>query len=399
MSILLLAALQLLTHGVQCQVQTTDGQLAGELSLLSPEQMMVNTADGATVLAMDRVLRITCDGEAAKSLPPLLVGLRDGSQLAAGEFTAEGANTKAQIGEVELSLPAATVQFVRFSRNAELNTPWQEVLGRQHQGDTLVIRKGGDALDFLEGAIATVTPELVKFRYEGEIIDVRRSKLEGIIYYGRDDKESAAQAAAKVTLFDGSLWKAQRVWLDGQQLRLANPSGLEFEVPITAVKNVDFGDSRLVFLSDLEPALISITPWLASSVQANLDRLLYAPQKDRAFGGGRLQLRLDGGRRREEFSKGLAVHSRTELEYRLSGRFQRLQGLAGIDPLAAQGALRLEISADGQLLLDETLESRQEPLVLDLDVSGKRRLRILVDFGDGLDVADRLNLCDLRVIK
>ena len=51
------------------------------------------------------------------------------------------------------------------------------------------------------------------------------------------------------------------------------------------------------------------------------------------------------------------------------------------------------------MLWEYTIDGDQPPVPVDLDVEGIRRLRILVDYGDDGDVADRLYLCEARVTK
>ena len=50
-------------------------------------------------------------------------------------------------------------------------------------------------------------------------------------------------------------------------------------------------------------------------------------------------------------------------------------------------------------LYRQAISGRDQPRTLDLDISGIRRLRILVDFGERLDIADHLHLCNARILK
>jgi hypothetical protein len=59
----------------------------------------------------------------------------------------------------------------------------------------------------------------------------------------------------------------------------------------------------------------------------------------------------------------------------------------------------LEIKGDGRQLYSGKLTGKDPPAALDVELAGVRRLVILVDFGDDLDVADHLNLCEARIVK
>ena len=86
--------------------------------------------------------------------------------------------------------------------------------------------------------------------------------------------------------------------------------------------------------------------------------------------------------------------------FRLSERYRRLQAIAGIDPeLRLSGHVQLVILGDDRLLFESEVHSEMEPMTLDMSISGVRRLKIIVDYGDNLDVADHLFLCDCKVTK
>jgi hypothetical protein len=94
------------------------------------------------------------------------------------------------------------------------------------------------------------------------------------------------------------------------------------------------------------------------------------------------------------------MHSRTELVYRLPGKFGTFRALAGIDDRVRPGGdVRLVIYGDGRLLLDKQITGRDEPVPLTVDISGVARLKIVADFGGDLDVSDHLDLCEPRVFK
>ncbi len=121
---------------------------------------------------------------------------------------------------------------------------------------------------------------------------------------------------------------------------------------------------------------------------------LYAPRKDTNLGGGPLE--LDG----RAYSKGLALHSRTELVYRMPGDFRRFQATVGIDDaVRPRGNVHFVLRGDDRVLFESVVAGTDPPKPLDVDISGVRRLSVLVDFGDDLDVADHFDLCEARIVK
>jgi hypothetical protein len=86
--------------------------------------------------------------------------------------------------------------------------------------------------------------------------------------------------------------------------------------------------------------------------------------------------------------------------YRLPDRFHRFKAVAGIDDrVHPRGSVHLVIRGDDRVLFEADVAGTDVPRNLDLDVTGVRRLSILVDFARELNVGDQLLLCDARVIK
>jgi hypothetical protein len=79
---------------------------------------------------------------------------------------------------------------------------------------------------------------------------------------------------------------------------------------------------------------------------------------------------------------------------------KRFVATAGIDPeTSSQGSVRLVVELDGEVVVDQEIVGRQEPFELDLDLSKRERLRILVDYGENLDLGDQLHLVEARFLR
>ncbi len=61
--------------------------------------------------------------------------------------------------------------------------------------------------------------------------------------------------------------------------------------------------------------------------------------------------------------------------------------------------MHLIILGDDRALFEGTVTGKDAPRALDLDISGVNRLKIVVDFGDDMDVGDCLDLCEARILK
>ena len=57
------------------------------------------------------------------------------------------------------------------------------------------------------------------------------------------------------------------------------------------------------------------------------------------------------------------------------------------------------MSTIARSMLDTAVAGNDPPKPIDVDVAGVRRLTILVDFGDSVNVGDQLLLCNARISK
>jgi hypothetical protein len=394
-SLLLVSALTLAPPDFEVRLLGGEA-VTGPIGQLDADRLTVQTADGPVSLETEDITGLS---RPSPPRPPdvqsaVRVELADGSRLVAAEYSVrDGLATilgpRGRITEV----PTRDLSAVRLGPQTDAAAAeWSRILESDLDGDLLVIRKT-ESLDYHRGVLGDVSDTVVRFELDGELLPVKRAKVHGLVYHRAADR-SLPDAVCSITDADGSRWQARSIRLDGDLLRWSTPSGLEITCPSQEVVRIDFSQGKIVYLSDLEPESIEWTPYFGSPQQLPALAQLFAPRTDRGLEPG--PLLLDG----KPYQKGLALHSRTSLVYRLPGRFRRFKATAGVDDrVRPRGNVRLLIHGDERLLVETTITGTDPPQQLDLDLTGVRRLAILVDFGDDLDVADHLDLCDARVVK
>ncbi len=170
--------------------------------------------------------------------------------------------------------------------------------------------------------------------------------------------------------------------------------GVELSLQSAQLSKIDFSSGNTIWLDELQPESLDWRPFVASKLPHDRLASLFDPRRSAGLGGKPLEL---GD---QLFQRGLAIRSRTEMTYRLTGDYRRFHAIVGIDDRVREGGnVLLTITADDRELFSQTVTGRDEPISLELDISGARRLKILVDFGAELDIADHLNLCDARITK
>ena len=413
-------ALTLLTlSAAPVEVRPLNGPtISGQLESLSATEVVIaegsdsaGTPAESKAIATQSVLHVRPRelAPAADTQPTIWLRLIDDSRLQATTYEVNSSEATVTLlsGET-VSIPTRAIDWVRFkSQSEELAKAWERLTSVPADGDRLVVRRsvdqadpnGGPAtkvesLDFLSGVLFDITAESLKFEFNGQTIDVGRPKAEGLIYHHAAGRTLPAPLCVIQTV-NGDTWNTRSVELTGDQLAIVSVSGAKHTLPLAQAKLLDFSAGKIVYLSDLEPESTQWRSFFGGKNELASLKQLFAPRRDRNFEGGPLKL---GG---ETFEKGLALHSYSELVYRLPGTFRKLAATAGIDDsLGENGHVILRIYGDKTLLLEQSIAgSAKQPLPIELDMQGVRKLRIEVDFGENLDIADHLNLCDIRVLK
>jgi hypothetical protein len=249
-----------------------------------------------------------------------------------------------------------------------------------------------DNLDYHAGAIRGVTEEAVQVDLDGEMVRVQRAKVHGLVYHHSAGRQ-LPDALCSISDVCGSSWMARSVTSSGAAIEWITPAGVTVSRPLASLVRLDFAVGNVLYLSDLKPDSVEWTPFFGIGKELPTRLEFYSPKTDRSRSGGPLE--VDG----KKYAKGLCIHSRTTIVYRLRGRFGRFKAVAGIDQkLRGLGNVQLVIRGDDKILLNVAIAGNTAK-TLDLDVAGVRRLTVLVDFGENMDIGDDLDLCDARFEK
>ncbi len=389
----MLALLLAAGEAPKVEVVTLEGRtVTGTLSALSPQGAVVDASEPQR-FPVSELLEIRCPDVKAPPLDPtvpvIAVRWQSGAMLTANAVTLSSNSAKCMhraLGDVTLARDA--VRSLRFGADdAPVRETWKQLHERSTKKDFLVVRKG-DVLDHLDGVAGTVDASEVRFRLDGEDVVVKREKVYGVIFARRE--EASVRSAAKVELAGGdTLLVKDAQWSNGEW-QFTVPGVPPVKAASTAVQAIDFSISKFQYLSTMEPREYEYTSWFG-------DRT-FEYQRDRDFDGRPLRV---GDR---TFPRGLAVHSKTELKYRLGGDYRRFKAVVGLDPKlplgAAYGDAHVAIRGDGKLLFEGDFISGQPPEILDLPVTSVNELEVLVDYGrDKWDLGDRVHFGDAKVVK
>lgn len=373
----------------QQQTGTLVNITAKELSL-QPESGPVQTIPTADLLEVRRKTDKAAASEPADAAI-VRVALTDGSQLQLQDVATTAKELRgrhALLGDV--ALPITAVHSVRFAPPSSKFDPlWTPLKEKGAKTDMVVLQKP-EVLDHLDGVIGAIDQATIKFLLDGDEIPVKREKAFGLIYAR---KPSNAKLAARVELSNGDIVAVKSVAADGEQWKLEPLAGAAWQLPIEGVTVVDYSLGKVVYLSSLEPRSVNYTP--SEKIEGSTEEFFWKFRRDRSLEGKPLRLG------QKTYARGLAIHSETELKYRLGGEYRRFQAMLGIDDeITKYGVTGIRILGDRKELYSGECLPRRPVIPLDLDVSNVVELDIIVNFGsDKLGIGDRIHLADARLVK
>ena len=390
--------------------------VSGTLRSLDAAGVTIETGDGPRELPLPTLREVTFGRTPADTVDPvgdaIAVGLTDGSELPAAAFTVTDRRAElAATAGFEATLPVSAVRSVRFRpAPAAAREAWRALGESEPARDLLVIAKG-DSLDRVEAAVGTVTAETVSVELRGRTVPLPRTNANfvGVVFARPRFPSDAAGDTAAVRLVGGGTLNAAAVSLedrspgdgspgDGAGLSVTLAAGPELRVPLSAVASIDYSGGKIRYLSEFPTRAESTEDLYRFEGSGPIDPN-WEIWRNRNPHGDPIRL----GRR--DFDRGLCVHSRTELRWRLAGQFRRLRGVVGIEAIRApRGDADLTIVGDGVELLRRPVVGTEPPFEIDVEVAGVRDLQLIIGFGSDGEalfpgMGDWVGLGDLRVTK
>lgn len=398
-------ALTSLQASILVTVQPIDGEVySSQLEGFEGKNALL---DAKTVpLAELKAIQFQKDPAAVES--QLAVTLGESTLLAQSVTLSEDLfQIQPAVGGNAEQLKAGTVQMVLFQKselgqNVDLDADWNEIRSMDLPDDQLVILRDGKLSHYF-GKILEITEKAVRFEQDGEVLNVKRKHVFAVRFAPLSNDEVSHETekdpqenpllgvltdAAGSSLSISSLVPAE----GNAQITLT--SGAKLTLPDSALAGLDLSSGRAVSLASLKAESVTVTPFFGMENAPESLLKFNAPQLNRAFGGGKIQL---GGK---EYATGLELCSRTQIVFRLPSAFQTFRATVGIDDsVRPGGSSEVTILADEKVLFKDVLTGKDAPKPLNLDLSGARRLTILVDFGENGNFGDYVGFGDAALEK
>jgi hypothetical protein len=313
--------------------------------------------------------------------------LADGSVLAAEVVAADQEQLTADsdlLGTLHLPLKAISGVVIRPPPDRRDRDALLDRLAKA-TGDTdrLLLDNG----DELSGLVVGIANDAVKLKTDVGTVDVKLDRV-GAIVFNPTLKQMAAKIGplrAWVGLSDGSRLLATQLAVEGDAMRIT-AAGQTFSAKRRGLVFLQPLGGRVVYLSDLKPAEYHQTPYLD---------LAWPWLADRNVSGGFLRC---GGR---PYLKGIGVHSEARLEYELDQPWRRFEAEVGVDDATERrGSVQFRVLVDGrEKFASAIVRGGDPPLPVAVDVTGAKKLELVVEYGDRADVLDWANWLNARLVK
>ena len=284
--------------------------------------------------------------------------------------------------EEKLAIPLERVRAIRFDPAAKSEAIDKAIAAPSAEVDRIFV-KVDDAIESIGGITVAVTEGDLKAQIEGAEQAIPRSRLVAIVVTQPSGEDELPYAT--VTLRDGSTLPSEIQSLADGKLTLTMPPGGKVEIPWTTVASIAIRSRRVAYLSDLKPTTLE---------QRSIAFLDVPWKRDRSVMGRPLTV---GNR---TFEKGIGVHATSKLTFDAGGQYDELAAEVGIDAeTGGKGDCVFTVLADGESIFSQRVKGTDPPTPLRVDIRGMKKITLVVEAGEGLDLADHADWCDVRFIK
>jgi hypothetical protein len=302
-----------------------------------------------------------------------------------------GLSMAAGRSHVSLSIPAARVTKIWSSKDRGKAQPGKDdKLDHSNlpaNQDVVFARSAAGALQRVPGRVQGIQGESLVLLFNGESRKIALSKVAGMTLASDPAAADADQSFHQlVETYGGIKIPGQLTSLDATVAQLQTMWGQTLTLKTDDLKGVAVKNGKAISLTELKPSHVKQVPYFDRMIRYRVNESL----------SGEPILLRDG-----KHSRGISVHARTVLRYAIGGRFQRFRAKVGFQlPEGELGDAAVRVLGDEKTLFNRHSLRGDGPIEpIDLDVTGVGTLTLIVDFGRGQDVGDRVVWVDPTLIR
>lgn len=337
--------------------------------------------------SLDGVASLIFSTECESNAGLMNVHLKDGGQLA-GQIVDGGADAvslQTSLGRLEMKFAAlAALRIADPAEFPKAHEVFESALGARLPGHDVLITREKDEVKTVRGALQELNSERGIFSFADRARTFQLDKIYGVVLAA--GAEQPTSFPMTVEMKDGGKFSGQLVSGDSATINLNASFGHAVALPVDKICRIETRSDRITYVSDLTPTSEKIDGVIHEA---------WKPRRDRS--AANTPLSMDG----RIYRKGIGVHSKSELTYDLAGKYAEFVATIGIDDyVRPRGAVIFRVMGDGKQIFESgTMTGKDAPRNISVPVAGVRALTLVVDYGEGLDIADHADWGGARLIK
>ncbi|TWT79000.1 NPCBM/NEW2 domain protein [Planctomycetes bacterium CA13] len=357
--------------------EKTEGQFAG----VKDSQLLLNVAeDNPKSIPFSELSSLEPITPPNGQGPMMRVTLGSGTIIAAQTVALKNDKVTVEPRRQDtLSVPIEEVRSIRFNAAMPTVDPtWLAKIEEERRGDTLAIRREGDRLDFIEGLVTAISADTVTIEMDGDAIDAPISRLEGIIFGGK--QTTASTTDIQIVDVYGSRWYATGIGTSPESgpLVLNLHRALTHRLPLEQIASIRW-TGGISMLASLSPASKSHTEYVETKIPKSTLDAWFGPASD-------------GG-------QDLILYGDSTIEYRIEDGFTTFaSGVRRDESVHKATEAVVRVIVDEKKVWEETLRDGTVR-GLQIPLSNGRRMRIEVDCGSDGDLGDTIRFLRPRFFR
>jgi hypothetical protein len=400
-------ALAIPAGAADVRIELADGSsLIAPLQSISTEKIAVKTRTGDRDIPLADVMTISGTSSARPLRSPLRILLTDGSALRGQQCLIDGKKGQITFAQgLPLDLASEAISSIRFREpSAATDTQWNDLLAADATGDRIILRRESEptengppdapaiSLDYRDGTIVAVRPDVVEFDLDGKVLKIKRERLEGIIYLRRNPAINQ-KLVGKLDDIDGNQWNVAKIAPESTGVAIVTPAGVSRSITISQWRRFDLSEANAKYLSQLDGSITASLLFPLPGLDES-EKKIAGPRFDRSFDGA-----LRAGN--TTFAHGLHAPVGTTAAYLIPDGYKTFRTIVAVDDRAVpHGGVRITIEADGKVRFREDFGPGKRRMVpVEIDVKDEKRLRISVTSTSGGPLGGQLILAMARFTR
>jgi hypothetical protein len=226
--------------------------LRGEIVAIEAQRVSLRTSEGVVDKPANELSRILFSNKPNIASDAIEVSLVDGSKVYGRRLVGGAAGWKLSTGaNSELELLPKTMRAARLRPipNALL-TNWQSAIKEPAESDALIVMRGAESLDRINGIIVQVQETSVSFELDGQAIEIPIEKLAGLIWFQRS--EARVRPSVEINATDGAAWLADSIQWKANALEIKTQAGQSVSLPASTLTSINYASANIKWVSELE---------------------------------------------------------------------------------------------------------------------------------------------------